>query len=131
MQQLQSYIVYWKLCLVQSSDPKCELSGDWRCKFDESPELEQAGNKSDAGQPVQGDKNVSSYCGASLSEDNDALTESKIRAFLAEKVLLLIFNIEDQPFPSAVLDLDSLHHNIQLQFDFSGFGTEESANTFI
>ncbi|KAJ6775375.1 CCR4-NOT TRANSCRIPTIONAL COMPLEX SUBUNIT CAF120-RELATED [Salix purpurea] len=29
------------------------------------------------------------YCGASLSEDNDALTESKIRAFLAEKALEL------------------------------------------
>ncbi|KAL9393150.1 hypothetical protein Peur_012435 [Populus x canadensis] len=73
----------------KSSDPKCELSGDWRCKYDENPELEQAGKKSDAGQPVQGDKNASSYCGASLSEDNEALTESKIRAFLAEKALEL------------------------------------------
>ncbi|XP_011036786.1 PREDICTED: mitogen-activated protein kinase kinase kinase 2-like isoform X1 [Populus euphratica] len=73
----------------KSSDPKCELSGDWRCKYDENPKLEQAGKKSDAGQPVQGGKNASSYCGASLSEDNDALTESKIRAFLAEKALEL------------------------------------------
>ncbi|KAH8507330.1 hypothetical protein H0E87_009740 [Populus deltoides] len=40
----------------KSSDPKCELSGDWRCKYDENPELEQAGKKSDAGQPVQGTK---------------------------------------------------------------------------
>ncbi|KAJ6996019.1 hypothetical protein NC653_012795 [Populus alba x Populus x berolinensis] len=73
----------------KSSDPKCELSGEWRCKYDENPELEQAGKKSDAGEPVQGGKNASSYCGASLSEDNEALTESKIRAFLAEKALEL------------------------------------------
>ncbi|KAJ6305868.1 hypothetical protein OIU78_021236 [Salix suchowensis] len=50
----------------KSSDPKCELSGDWR-----------------------GTKMFHLYCGASLSEDNDALTESKIRAFLAEKALEL------------------------------------------
>ncbi|CAK7340721.1 unnamed protein product [Dovyalis caffra] len=75
--------------LNKSSDPKCELSGDWRSKYDESPELELAGSKSDTGQPVQGDKNVSFSCGASFSEDDEELTESKIRAFLGEKALEL------------------------------------------
>ncbi|XP_061945143.1 mitogen-activated protein kinase kinase kinase ANP1-like isoform X1 [Populus nigra] len=73
----------------KSSDPKCELSGEWRCKFDESPELEQAGSKVDTGKPVQVDQNISFSCGASLSEDDEELTESKIRAFLGEKALEL------------------------------------------
>ncbi|KAL9341565.1 hypothetical protein Peur_064890 [Populus x canadensis] len=73
----------------KSSDPKCELSGEWRCKFDESPELEQAGSEVDTGKPVQVDQNISFSCGASLSEDDEELTESKIRAFLGEKALEL------------------------------------------
>ncbi|KAJ6974376.1 mitogen-activated protein kinase kinase kinase ANP1-like [Populus alba x Populus x berolinensis] len=73
----------------KSSDPKCELSGEWRCKFDESPELEQAGSKVDSCKPVQVDQNISFSCGASLSEDDEELTESKIRAFLGEKALEL------------------------------------------
>ncbi|KAG6751620.1 hypothetical protein POTOM_043817 [Populus tomentosa] len=73
----------------KSSDPKCELSGEWRCKFDESPELEQAGSKVDTCKPVQVDQNISFSCGASLSEDDEELTESKIRAFLGEKALEL------------------------------------------
>ncbi|XP_011023602.1 PREDICTED: mitogen-activated protein kinase kinase kinase ANP1-like isoform X1 [Populus euphratica] len=73
----------------KSSDPKCELSGEWRCKFDESPELEQAGSKVDTGKPVQVDQNISFSCGASLSEDDEELTESKIKAFLGEKALEL------------------------------------------
>ncbi|KAB5529318.1 hypothetical protein DKX38_019399 [Salix brachista] len=86
----------------KSSDLKCELSGEWRRKFDESPELEQAGSKVDTGKPVQVDQNISFSCEASLSEDDEELTESKIRAFLGEKVLLLISDIENYPFPSVV-----------------------------
>ncbi|KAH8490935.1 hypothetical protein H0E87_023171 [Populus deltoides] len=73
----------------KSSDPKCELSGEWRCKFDESPELEQAGSEVDTAKPVQVDQNISFSCEASLSEDDEELTESKIRAFLGEKALEL------------------------------------------
>ncbi|EEF49828.1 mitogen activated protein kinase kinase kinase 3, mapkkk3, mekk3, putative [Ricinus communis] len=67
---------------------KHELSGDWKCKFDESPEPEQAGIKLDIDQS-QRDNNFSFPCGASFSEDDDELTESKIRAFLDEKALEL------------------------------------------
>ncbi|KAJ6762756.1 CCR4-NOT TRANSCRIPTIONAL COMPLEX SUBUNIT CAF120-RELATED [Salix purpurea] len=73
----------------KSSDLKCELSGEWRHKFDESPELEQAGSKVDTGKPEQMDQNISFSCEASLSEDDEELTESKIRAFLGEKALEL------------------------------------------
>ncbi|KAJ6694307.1 hypothetical protein OIU85_005033 [Salix viminalis] len=73
----------------KSSDLKCELSGEWRHKFDESPELEQAGSKVDTGKPEQVDQNISFSCEASLSEDDEELTESKIRAFLGEKALEL------------------------------------------
>ncbi|KAJ6434408.1 hypothetical protein OIU84_018006 [Salix udensis] len=73
----------------KSSDLKCELSGEWRRKFDESPELEQAGSKVDTGKPEQVDQNISFSCEASLSEDDEELTESKIRAFLGEKALEL------------------------------------------
>ncbi|KAJ6757203.1 ACTIVATED PROTEIN KINASE KINASE KINASE 3 MAPKKK3 MEKK3 putative-RELATED [Salix koriyanagi] len=73
----------------KSSDLKCELSGEWRRKFDESSELEQAGSKVDTGKPVQVDQNISFSCEASLSEDDEELTESKIRAFLGEKALEL------------------------------------------
>jgi hypothetical protein len=64
--------------------------------------LEQAGSEVDTAKPVQVDQNISFSCGASLSEDDEELTESKIRAFLGEKVLLLISDVENYPFPSVV-----------------------------
>lgn len=62
------------MALEQNCDTMCELSGDWNCKFEVSPKVEQNGTKMDTDQP-------------SLSEDDEELTESKIRAFLDEKVL--------------------------------------------
>lgn len=70
-----------------------ETSGDWRHKFDEGIEPEQAGTRLDINQPVQRDSNLSFPSGASLSEDDDELTESKITAFLDEKVLLFLLTL--------------------------------------
>lgn len=77
------------------SDP----SDDWGCKFDASPELENRGinfgSEESYMPPDQlGDdkgQNDFSFPGVpSLSEEDDELTESKIKAFLDEKVLLLV-----------------------------------------
>lgn len=77
------------------SDP----SDDWGCKFDASPELENRGVTFDTDEsdmpPCQsganeGQKDFSFPCMPSLSEEDDELTESKIKAFLDEKVLLLV-----------------------------------------
>ncbi|XP_021619785.1 mitogen-activated protein kinase kinase kinase ANP1 isoform X1 [Manihot esculenta] len=73
----------------KSCDSMHETSGDWRHKFDEGIEPEQAGTRLDINQPVQRDSNLSFPSGASLSEDDDELTESKITAFLDEKALEL------------------------------------------
>lgn len=76
------------------SDP----SDDWGCKFDASPELEHKGVSFDtdesymspghSGANNKGQKDFSFPCVPSLSEEDDELTESKIKAFLDEKVLL-------------------------------------------
>lgn len=76
----------------------CEPNDDWPCKFDESPEL----NKSRTGlvpnqtidsgnrfiSPGEVDCGFTFPRGQSGAEDDDEVTESKIRAFLDEKVLL-------------------------------------------
>ncbi|XP_021674011.2 mitogen-activated protein kinase kinase kinase NPK1 isoform X2 [Hevea brasiliensis] len=74
---------------IKSRDSKHKLNGDWRCKFDKSVDSEQAEARLDIDQPAQKDSNISFPCGASLSEDDDELTESKITAFLDEKALEL------------------------------------------
>lgn len=78
------------------SDP----SDDWDCKFDMSPELDHNGvsintDEMDMASGHPGDfhdeqKDFSFLCEPSVSEDDDELTESKIQAFLDEKVLLLV-----------------------------------------
>ncbi|XP_050224538.1 mitogen-activated protein kinase kinase kinase ANP1-like [Mercurialis annua] len=73
----------------KSCNSKYELSEDWQCKSDVSPQSEQAGAKLGIDQSLQRDSNVSFPCEASFSEDDDELTESKIRAFLDEKALEL------------------------------------------
>ena len=76
-----------------------EPNDDWPCKFDESPELEksrinfscQTINKA-ADIPEEscnGDKDFTFPSGPSVAEDDDEVTETKIKAFLDEKVLLL------------------------------------------
>lgn len=79
----------------------CEPSDDWPCKFDASPKLEQ-GVDVKSGQSIDGaanslrthdkvDKDFSFPCEPSVSEDDDEVTESKIKAFLDEKVLICIY----------------------------------------
>ncbi|XP_031376593.1 mitogen-activated protein kinase kinase kinase NPK1-like isoform X2 [Punica granatum] len=86
--------------LNKSFNPVTEPSVDWRCKFDETPELERTGTLLDVDQSAIGPaiqptackvekKEFSFSCGPSLSEEEDELTESKIRAFLDEKAVEL------------------------------------------
>ena len=80
------------------SDPSDEWGGG--CKFDASPELENRGVNfgtdesymppDQSGDDDKGQKDFSFPGVPSLSEEDDELTESKIKAFLDEKVLLLV-----------------------------------------
>ena len=73
-----------------------EPDNDWPCKFDESPVLTKSQANLDFGQATIKPTNslIMSYKedafafsgGQSAAEDDDELTESKIRAFLDEKV---------------------------------------------
>lgn len=69
-----------------------EPSVNWRCKLDETLFPQQVGTEESSGPGPTGDlsqeRNESSFpSGNSLPEDDDELTESKIRNFLDEKVL--------------------------------------------
>ncbi|GLT56272.1 hypothetical protein SLA2020_293240 [Shorea laevis] len=76
----------------KSSLPACELSNDWR-KFAGSPEHNKEGishkTASCRSAHGEGENEFLFPCGQSLSEDDDVLTESKIKAFLDEKALEL------------------------------------------
>ncbi|KAL4637039.1 hypothetical protein ACB092_03G051900 [Castanea dentata] len=85
---------------LKSFNPMCEPTDGWGCKFDASPEPELTGINPDTTEKIsqaagcsgvfgEGDKDFSFPCGPSLSEDDDELTESKIRAFLDEKAFEL------------------------------------------
>ncbi|XP_010277967.1 PREDICTED: mitogen-activated protein kinase kinase kinase NPK1-like isoform X2 [Nelumbo nucifera] len=82
----------------KSFNPMCEPTDNWTCKFGESPEPEQSEMKLGSGNLVSGtassprasqkDENDFTFpCGPSVYEDDDEVTESKIRAFLDEKAL--------------------------------------------
>lgn len=77
----------------------CEPGDDWPCKFDESPleisrtnmQSSQSINKA-AGCSAASDKVGNDFtfpCRPSVGEDDDEVTETKIRAFLDEKVSLV------------------------------------------
>ncbi|XP_061348476.1 mitogen-activated protein kinase kinase kinase NPK1 [Gastrolobium bilobum] len=83
---------------IESFNPMSDPSDDWGCKFDASPELENRGVSFDTDEtympPGQSGANkrqreFSFPCAPSLSEEDDELTESKIKAFLDEKALEL------------------------------------------
>ncbi|TKY61498.1 Mitogen-activated protein kinase kinase kinase ANP1 [Spatholobus suberectus] len=83
---------------IESFNPMSDPSDDWECKFDASPELENRGvnfGTDESYMPpnqLGADKgqNDFSFPGVpSLSEEDDELTESKIKAFLDEKALEL------------------------------------------
>nr|XP_027114605.1 mitogen-activated protein kinase kinase kinase ANP1-like isoform X2 [Coffea arabica] len=84
----------------KSFNPICEPCEDWTTNYDASPEVEKSSIKLDMKQEVdrpigcspspRESKNVFSFCSApSVDEDDDEVTESKIRAFLVEKALEL------------------------------------------
>ncbi|OVA05493.1 Protein kinase domain [Macleaya cordata] len=84
--------------LNKSFNPMCEPADDWQCKFDESSELEGRGMNLKSGETVngvasspgpsaEGENNFTFPSGPSVSEDDDEVTELKIRAFLDEKAL--------------------------------------------
>ncbi|XP_057960481.1 mitogen-activated protein kinase kinase kinase NPK1-like isoform X2 [Malania oleifera] len=84
----------------KSFNPMCDPSDDWRCKFDGNMEPGQRGANLHAAEPIdrppgssgasgEGENDFSSGYEPSLSEDDDEVTESKIKALLDEKALEL------------------------------------------
>ncbi|XP_031270167.1 mitogen-activated protein kinase kinase kinase ANP1-like isoform X1 [Pistacia vera] len=84
----------------KSFNPMSEPSDDWRSKYGGSPEPGKRGLKPNNDQSVhmpaghlsalgEGVNDLSFPCGPSFSEDDDELTESKIKAFLGAKALEL------------------------------------------
>lgn len=76
----------------------CEPTDDWPCKFDESLNMDRSGMNSSpgrtihvvAGSPGLSPKEETDFefaRGPLAAEDDDEVTESKIRAFLDEKVM--------------------------------------------
>lgn len=72
---------------------------DWACKFDESPEqreLELQGScelvngASSFGASAKVENDFTFPCGTPACEEDDEVTESKIRAFLDEKVSIYL-----------------------------------------
>ncbi|KAM3707387.1 hypothetical protein ACB098_02G022900 [Castanea mollissima] len=86
--------------LNKSFNPMCEPTDDWPCKFDGSLESERSGIDLSTSQTIQnaagspgvpgkGENDFTFPCGPIGAEDDDEVTESKIRAFLDEKALEL------------------------------------------
>ncbi|KDP40137.1 hypothetical protein JCGZ_02135 [Jatropha curcas] len=84
--------------LNKSFNPMCEPMDDWPCKFDESPASRRGGINFSSGQSikdiagslVESDKPKYDFtfpCGPISAEDDEEVTESKIRAFLDEKAI--------------------------------------------
>ncbi|XP_021670836.2 mitogen-activated protein kinase kinase kinase NPK1 isoform X2 [Hevea brasiliensis] len=84
--------------LSKSFNPMSEPIDGWPCKFDESPESNRGGINFSSNQsihdiavsPVESGKTENDFtfpCGPVATEDDDEVTESKIRAFLDEKAL--------------------------------------------
>lgn len=84
--------------LNKSFNPMCEPTDDWQCKFDESLELGKSGTNlppcqiiheasTSAGGSHKEETEFTFPCGPSVAEDDEEVTETKIRAFLDEKAL--------------------------------------------
>ena len=85
--------------LMKSFNPMSDPSDDWGCKFDASSELknrevnfvtDESYMPPDQSGDDKGQTDFSFPGVPSLSEEDDELTESKIKAFLDEKVLLYV-----------------------------------------
>ncbi|CAI9118555.1 OLC1v1020142C2 [Oldenlandia corymbosa var. corymbosa] len=84
--------------LTKSFNPMCEPDDNWPCKFDESLELERHGTNLFSSQVIQDPENNTGPSGMEdggftfpvgqlAAEEEDEVTETKIRAFLDEKAL--------------------------------------------
>ncbi|KAL5782551.1 hypothetical protein ACOSP7_007580 [Xanthoceras sorbifolium] len=79
----------------KSFNPMCEPTEDWPYKFDEITKVERNVMNISSDQTLcdstglsgKGENEFSFHCGSSAAEDDDEVTESKIRAFLDEKAL--------------------------------------------
>ncbi|NP_001312547.1 mitogen-activated protein kinase kinase kinase NPK1 [Nicotiana tabacum] len=122
----------------KSFNPMCEPDNDWPCKFDESPELtkSQANLHYDQATIKPTNNPIMSYkedlaftfpSGQSAAEDDDELTESKIRAFLDEKAMDLkklqtplyegfynSLNVSSTPSPVGTGNKENVPSNINL-----------------
>ena len=110
----------------------CEPSDDWRCKDGKSLGLDVGRTNLSKDQPVdrpagsfqqsgKGDNIVSIQCTSSLSEDDDEATESKIKAFLDEKVLFILLFLPLRLHCVFTTDL----------LTTSGSRTEETTDAFV
>ncbi|KHG29358.1 Mitogen-activated protein kinase kinase kinase 3 [Gossypium arboreum] len=85
--------------LNKSFNPMCEPTEDWPPKLDQSSELRQSGVNlsldetmeaaSTAGMSGKEENGFTFLCGPPTGDDDEEVTESKIRAFLDEKALEL------------------------------------------
>ncbi|KAK8681062.1 hypothetical protein V6N13_053469 [Hibiscus sabdariffa] len=85
--------------LNKSFNPMCEPTEDWLCKFDRSSELNRRGVNLSLGETIEADGTLGMsakeengftfLCGLPAADDDDEVTESKIRAFLDEKTVEL------------------------------------------
>ncbi|XP_009364204.2 mitogen-activated protein kinase kinase kinase NPK1 [Pyrus x bretschneideri] len=110
--------------LNKSFNPMCEPTDDWSCKFDESLEPErnginfspcqtihEASGSIGASQKVETEFTFPS--GPSAVEDDEEVTESKIRAFLDEKAL----DLKKMQTP--------LYEEFRSSFNAAGFGNAD------
>ncbi|KAK8704935.1 hypothetical protein V6N13_048547 [Hibiscus sabdariffa] len=85
--------------LNKSFNPMCEPTEDWLCKFDQSSELNRSGVNLSLGETKEADGTLGMsakeengftfLCELPAADDDDEVTESKIRAFLDEKTVEL------------------------------------------
>ncbi|KAG9449591.1 hypothetical protein H6P81_009556 [Aristolochia fimbriata] len=77
--------------LTKSYNPMSEPIDDWPCKFDGSPQqdFDERVNPPSCTEAFQEGKNEFTFPCGPVSEEDDEVTESKIRAFLDEKALEL------------------------------------------
>lgn len=84
---------------MKSFNPTSEQRDDWPCKFDLSPEVNGSRVTISPsfnyacgipGTSGAGEGNFVSPCGHSTPDDDDEVTETKIRAFLDEKVMTVL-----------------------------------------
>ncbi|KAE8690505.1 Mitogen-activated protein kinase kinase kinase NPK1 [Hibiscus syriacus] len=85
--------------LNKSFNPICEPTEDWPCKLDQTSELSRSGINLSLGETIEAagtlglsakeENGFSFLCGLPAADDDEEVTETKIRAFLDEKAVEL------------------------------------------